>query len=241
MGFFREIQKCAENPNMPEKGKRQTLMFSSMCPDDIQTVAQEFLEDYVFLTVEHDWAVCSDVQQHFHEVPKFEKREKLEELMQDPERDPNEKTIIFVRNKMNADFLDSHLNQEGLPTTSIHGDRSQRERVKALYDFRAGSTPILVATTGAARGLDLPDVAHVINYDMPDYADDYVDMIGRTGRVGHIGKATSFFDIEEDSDIAGPLVKILAAAGTPVPNWLLRAAKASSSGGGGAGGGAAAC
>merc|ERR1712013_930498 len=93
---------------------------------------------------------------------------------------------------------------EGLPTTSIHGDRLQREREEALYDFRVGTMPILVATAVAARGLDIPGVAHVINYDMPD---------------------------EGDADVAGPLVKILAAAGTAIPDWL---ADAGANGGGGA-------
>merc|ERR1719222_329148 len=87
--------------------------------------------------------------------------------MQDTERDPKERTLIFVQTKKNADFLATYLSGEGLPTTSIHGDRLQREREEALFDFRTGDKPILVATAVAARGLDIPNVAHVINYDMP--------------------------------------------------------------------------
>merc|ERR1712179_796765 len=82
------------------------------------------------------------------------------------------RTLIFVQTKKNTDFLATHLSQEGLPTTSIHGDRLQREREEALFDFRAGTFPILVATSVAARGLDIPKVAHAINYDMPDDVDD---------------------------------------------------------------------
>merc|ERR1719334_959531 len=200
-----EIQKCIDDPNMPEKGKRQVLMFSATFPDDIQTAAQDFLEDYLFLTVGQVGGACSDVEQTFYEVAKFDKREKLEELLNDSDRDPNERTLIFVQTKKNADFLASHLSQEGLPTTSIHGDRLQREREEALYDFRTGAMPILVATAVAARGLDIPGVAHVINYDMPDDVDEYVHRIGRSGRVGNLGKATSFFDAESDADVAGPL------------------------------------
>ncbi len=81
-----------------------------------------------------------------------------------------------------------------MPTTSIHGDRLQREREQALNDFKCGKHPILVATAVAARGLDIRNVSHVINYDMPKSIDEYVHRIGRTGRVGNIGRATSFFD-----------------------------------------------
>jgi len=144
----------------------------------------------------------------------------LEELLNDPDRDPKERTLIFVQTKKNTDFLATHLSQEGLPTTSIHGDRLQREREEALFDFRAGTFPILVATSVAARGLDIPKVAHVINYDMPDDVDEYVHRIGRTGRVGNVGKATSFYDPEQDGDVAGKLVTLLANAGVAVPDWL---------------------
>merc|ERR1719348_27368 len=237
MGFMPEIQKCAEDPNMPEKGKRQTLMFSATFPDDIQTAAQDFLNDYLFITVGIVGGACTDVEQLFHQVEKHDKREKLEELLNDPERDPKERTLIFVQTKKNTDFLATHLSQEGLPTTSIHGDRLQREREEALFDFRAGTRPILVATAVAARGLDIPKVAHVINYDLPDDVDEYVHRIGRTGRVGNVGKATSFFDAEQDADVAGPLVNMLVTAGVAVPDWL---AESGSGGGGGGGSGAAA-
>merc|ERR1712228_698641 len=212
-----DIQKCVENPNMPEKTSRQTLMFSATFPDDIQQAAQEFLNDYLFLTVGLVGGACSDVEQTFYEVAKFDKREKLEELMQDANRDPKERTLVFVQTKRNADFLATYLSGEGLPTTSIHGDRLQREREEALYDFRVGTMPILVATAVAARGLDIPGVAHVINYDMPEDVDEYVHRIGRTGRVGNTGKASSFYDGDEDSGVAGDIVKILADGGQTVP------------------------
>merc|ERR1712215_421557 len=168
---------------------------------------------YLFLTVGMVGGACSDVEQIFHEVAKFDKREKLEELMQDPERDPKERTLVFVQTKRNADFLATYLSGEGLPTTSIHGDRLQREREDALYDFRVGTMPILVATAVAARGLDIPGVAHVINYDMPNDVDEYVHRIGRTGRLGNLGKATSFYDAEQDAEVASAVVQMLAEAG----------------------------
>merc|ERR1711915_381318 len=236
MGFMPDIQKCVENPNMPEKTNRQTLMFSATFPDDIQQAAQEFLNDYLFLTVGLVGGACSDVEQTFYEVAKFDKREKLEELMQDANRDPKERTLVFVQTKRNADFLASFLSGTGLPTTSIHGDRLQREREEALYDFREGTYPILVATAVAARGLDIPGVAHVINYDMPNDVDEYVHRIGRTGRLGNLGKATSFFDAETDADVAGPLVKMLSSAGAVIPDWLAEAGAAGAEGGDGDGG-----
>merc|ERR1712240_39034 len=231
MGFMPEIQKCIDNPDMPEKGKRQVLMFSATFPDDIQKAAQDFLDDYLFLTVGLVGGACSDVEQHFYQVEKHDKREKLEELLNDPDRDPKERTLIFVQTKKNADFLATYLSGEGLPTTIIHGDRLQREREEALFDFRTGDKPILVATAVAARGLDIPNVAHVINYDMPDDVDEYVHRIGRTGRVGNLGKATSFVDPEGDGDVMPKLVDMLTKVGLEVPEFLGEGGSGSDAGG----------
>merc|ERR1711931_180544 len=139
-------------------------------------------------------------------VDKFAKRDKLVEILKDVGTD---RTMVFVETKKNADFIATFLSGEGIPTTSIHGDRLQREREEALYDFRSGTHPVLVATAVAARGLDIPGVMHVVNYDMPSEVDEYVHRIGRTGRVGNTGKATSFYDDEHDADVAGALVEML--------------------------------
>jgi len=228
MGFMPDIQRMISNPNMPNKGVRHTLMFSATFPDEVQRTAGEFLDNYLFVTIGMVGGACSDVAQTFHQVERFEKREKLKDLMS--ECNPKDKTLVFVKTKKNADFVATFLSGEGLPTTSIHGDRLQREREEALYDFRTGKMNILVATAVAARGLDIKGVAHVVNYDMPESVDEYVHRIGRTGRVGNTGKATSFYDSEADSGIAGALVKILTECSQPVPDWL--------AGGGGMGGGA---
>merc|ERR1711936_569648 len=163
---------------------------------------------------------CTDVKQSFYQATKFEKRELLLRILQDPTRNPRERTLVFVKTKRNADFLATYLSEEGLPTTSIHGDRLQREREEALDDFKRGSKPILVATAVAARGLDIKDVMHVVNFDMPEEVEEYVHRIGRTGRVGNTGRATSFFDMSADSGIAQPLTKILVDSGQMVPDWL---------------------
>lgn len=103
-------------------------------------------------------------------------------------------TLVFVETKKGADSLEDFLQNEGYPVTSIHGDRTQREREDALRQFRSGNTPILVATAVAARGLDIPHVKHVINFDLPSDIEEYVHRIGRTGRMGNLGLATSFFN-----------------------------------------------
>merc|ERR1711982_203875 len=159
----------------------------------------------------------NDVTQKFLEVEKFKKRDTLIETLKDVGTD---RTLVFVETKRNADFLASILSNEGFPTTSIHGDRLQREREEALRDFKSGKMPILVATAVAARGLDIQGVAHVINYDMPKEIDEYVHRIGRTGRVGNLGKATSFFDAANDGNVANDLLKILGEAGQEVPEFL---------------------
>merc|ERR1711972_804265 len=180
----------------------------------------EFMNNYLFLTAGVVGGACSDVKPEFVQLDRNDKRGKLEELMNDPSRNPTVLTLIFVKTKKMADFLASSLCQDGLPSTSIHGDRLQREREEALYDFRTGSKPILVATAVAARGLDIPNVAHVINYDMPDDVDEYVHRIGRTGRVGNLGKATSFVDPEGDGDVMPKLVDMLTKVGVEVPEFL---------------------
>jgi len=229
MGFRPEIVKLCEHSSMPAKGERQTLMFSATFPSEVQQLALDFLKDYLFLTIGILGSASSDVTQNFAEVEKFKKRESLIEILKDVGTD---RTLVFVETKRNADFLASILSNEGYPTTSIHGDRLQREREEALRDFKTGRMPILVATAVAARGLDIKGVAHVVNYDLPKTIDEYVHRIGRTGRVGNTGKATSFFDPTENADIAADLVKILSECQQVVPDYLKDA--------GGAGGGLAA-
>jgi len=222
MGFMPDIQRCVLNPKMPKKGVRQTLMFSATFPPEIQRSAKEFLHNQLFVTVGVVGGACTDVTQNFYEVSKFEKREKLKEIL--TACSPEDRTLVFVKTKKNADFIATYLSHQGLPTTSIHGDRLQREREQALFDFRNGKMPILVATDVAARGLDIKGVKHVVNFDMPDGVDDYVHRIGRTGRVGNVGKASSFYDSSEDRGVVGPLVKMLTDCKQKVPTWLAREA-----------------
>ena len=220
-GFLPEVRRMVTHETMPEKETRQTLMFSATFPEEIQRLAQEFLrKDYMFISIGIIGAANSDVEQTFVEVEGKAKRSKLMEILKSC--DSNDRTMIFVEKKKTADFLASYLSQNQFLSTSIHGDRFQSQREKALYDFRSGRMPILVATAVAARGLDIKDVKHVVNYDLPKEIDEYVHRIGRTGRVGNIGKATSFFDPANDQDTAltASLIKVLGEADQSVPDFL---------------------
>ncbi|XP_039211503.1 probable ATP-dependent RNA helicase DDX4 isoform X1 [Crotalus tigris] len=218
MGFGPDIKKLISSPGMPSKDKRQTLMFSATFPDEIQRLAGEFLKtDYLFVVVGQVGGACSDVQQTILQVKQYDKKDKLVEILNEI---GNKRTMVFVETKKKADFFATLLCQENISTTSIHGDREQREREEALHYFRTGRCPVLVATSVAARGLDIENVQHVINVDLPSTIDEYVHRIGRTGRCGNIGKAISFFDLQADSAIAQPLIKVLADAQQEVPAWL---------------------
>merc|ERR1719192_3256147 len=133
--------------------------------------------------------------------------------------DPASRTLVFVETKRGADSLDEFLHREGFPVTSIHGDRTQREREEALRRFKCGQTPIIVATAVAARGLDIPNVKHVINFDMPGDVEEYVHRIGRTGRMGNLGLATSFFN-EKNRNLTKDLVELIVESNQELPGWL---------------------
>ncbi|ETE62077.1 ATP-dependent RNA helicase DDX3X [Ophiophagus hannah] len=128
-------------------------------------------------------------------------------------------TLVFVETKKGADSLENFLYDEGYACTSIHGDRTQRDREEALHQFRSGRSPILVATAVAARGLDISNVKHVINFDLPSDIEEYVHRIGRTGRVGNLGLATSFFN-DRNINITKDLLDLLVEAKQEVPSWL---------------------
>ncbi|XP_031707946.1 putative ATP-dependent RNA helicase DDX4 isoform X1 [Anarrhichthys ocellatus] len=225
MGFEPDMRRLVGSPGLPSKENRQTLMFSATYPEDIQRLAADFLKtDYLFLAVGVVGGACSDVEQKFIQVTKFSKREQLVDILKTT---GTERTMVFVETKRQADFIAAFLCQQKVPTTSIHGDREQREREQALADFRYGKCPVLVATSVAARGLDIPDVQHVVNFDLPNNVDEYVHRIGRTGRCGNIGRAVSFYDPDTDGQLARSLVTVLSKAQQEVPSWLEESALSS--------------
>ncbi|CAG9575876.1 unnamed protein product [Danaus chrysippus] len=237
MGFEPQIRKIVEGHNMPKTGERQTLMFSATFPKQIQVLAQDFLHNYVFLAVGRVGSTSENITQKVVWVEEQDKRSFLLDLLNasnllQRNNEEDQLTLVFVETKKGADQLEDFLYADGYPVTSIHGDRSQREREDALRRFRTGQTPILVATAVAARGLDIPHVRHVINFDLPSDVEEYVHRIGRTGRMGNLGVATSFFN-DSNRGLARDLVELLVEAKQDVPNWLTSAAVDGRAGGGG--------
>ncbi|XP_033248483.1 ATP-dependent RNA helicase vasa [Drosophila miranda] len=214
MGFSESMRKIVTHCTM--RAQHQTLMFSATFPQEIQRMAGEFLNNYIFVTIGVVGGACSDVKQTIYEITKFNKRPKLIDIL----KEGADGTIVFVETKRGADFLASYLSETEHPTTSIHGDRLQSQREQALRDFKTGKMKVLIATSVASRGLDIKNVKHVVNFDMPKTIDDYVHRIGRTGRVGNNGRATSFFDPGQDSGLATDLVKILEGSDQVVPDFL---------------------
>ncbi|CAG8722883.1 4917_t:CDS:2, partial [Acaulospora morrowiae] len=222
MGFEPQIRRIVEKEDMPGVEDRQTLMFSATFPRDIQILARDFLKDYVFLSVGRVGSTSENITQKIEYVEDEDKRSVLLDILH--AQSESGLTLIFVETKRMADMLSEFLINSGYPATSIHGDRSQRERERALESFRTGRTPIMVATAVAARGLDIPNVTHVINYDLPTDIDDYVHRIGRTGRAGNLGQSTAFFN-RGNKGLVRELIELLKEANQEIPLWLENVAK----------------
>ncbi|WKA02532.1 hypothetical protein VitviT2T_020708 [Vitis vinifera] len=236
MGFEPQIRRIVEQMDMPPRGVRQTMLFSATFPKEIQRLASDFLANYIFLAVGRVGSSTDLIVQRVEFVQESDKRSHLMDLLhaqrENGTHGKQALTLVFVETKKGADALEHWLCINGFPATSIHGDRSQQEREHALRLFKSGATPILVATDVAARGLDIPHVAHVVNFDLPNDIDDYVHRIGRTGRAGKTGLATAFFN-ENNSSLARGLAELMQESNQEVPAWLSRYAARSSYGGGG--------
>ncbi|KIY52981.1 ATP-dependent RNA helicase ded-1 [Fistulina hepatica ATCC 64428] len=219
MGFEPQIRRIVQGEDMPGTTDRQTLMFSATFPRDIQMLAKDFLKDYVFLSVGRVGSTSENITQKIEYVEDQDKRSVLLDIIASQNKDGLGLTLVFVETKRMADMLSDFLIANRLPATSIHGDRTQREREQALLTFRTGRTPIMVATAVAARGLDIPNVTHVVNYDLPSDIDDYVHRIGRTGRAGNTGVSTAFFN-RGNKNIVRDLLELLREANQEVPAWL---------------------
>jgi ATP-dependent RNA helicase DDX3X len=229
MGFEPQIRRIVEQEDMPRE--RQTFMFSATFPREIQRLASDFLRDYIFLTVGRVGSASKDVKQTVEYVEQYDKEDYLVRFLNQVQ---DGLILVFVETKRGADFLEDMLCREGFPATSIHGDRSQREREEALASFKSGRTPVLVATDVAARGLDIDGVTQVINFDLPNNIDDYVHRIGRTGRVGNIGYALSLMT-EKNRNIAREMYELMSENGQEIPAFLDQMATSGYRGGGGGG------
>ncbi len=231
MGFEPQIRRIVEQEGMPHREDRQTMMFSATFPANIQRLASDFMGDYIFLTVGRVGAASENVTQTVEYV---EQNDKLDQLMKFLLTIEEGLILIFVETKRNCDFVEDVLCERGFPAASIHGDKSQREREDALRNFKSGRTPVLVATDVAARGLDIPNVTQVVNYDLPTNIDDYVHRIGRTGRAGNTGAALSYVN-ERNSGVVRELRELLEESGQEVPPWLIQMSSYGGRGGGGRG------
>ncbi|WVZ22290.1 hypothetical protein V8G54_000834 [Vigna mungo] len=200
----------------------------------LSRLASDFLSNYIFLAVGRVGSSTDLIVQRVEYVQESDKRSHLMDLLHAQRANgvqgKQALTLVFVETKKGADSLEHWLCLNGFPATTIHGDRSQQERELALRSFKSGNTPILVATDVAARGLDIPHVAHVVNFDLPNDIDDYVHRIGRTGRAGKKGLATAFFN-DNNSSLARALADLMQEANQEVPAWLSRYAARSYGGG----------
>ncbi|KAL0436624.1 UNVERIFIED_CONTAM: ATP-dependent RNA helicase DBP2 [Sesamum radiatum] len=195
MGFEPQIREVMQNLQQ----KHQTLLFSATMPVEIEELAQEYLTNPVRVKVGKVSSPTANVSQILEKVPENEKIDRLLDILVEAAAEserfdrPFPLTIVFVERKSRCDEVAEALTEQGLQAAALHGGRSQSEREAALRDFRHGPTRILVATDVASRGLDVTGVAHVINLDLPKTMEDYVHRIGRTGRAGSTGQATSFY------------------------------------------------
>ncbi|KAG0063022.1 hypothetical protein BGZ89_010211 [Linnemannia elongata] len=216
LGFEPTIRQILLSSDLTRDESLHTMMFSATFPTEIQVLARDFMNDYCRLRIGRIGGTTTDIMQKVIKVEEYHKEDTLEELLLSQ---PPSRTLIFVDTKRKADYLDDVLYNKHFPCISLHGDRSQRERELALEAFKAGRSPILIATAVAARGLDIKDVMHIINYDLSDDIDDYVHRIGRTARAGNPGLATTFYN-DRNWAIAPQLVKLLIECQQEVPEFL---------------------
>lgn len=190
MGFIRDVKKVISLLPSP----RQTLLFSATMPSDIKELAGGLLHDPVQVVVTPESTTVEKIEQMVNHVERINKPKLLQELLKDKSF---KSVLVFTRTKHGADRVVKHLEKVKIVSMAIHGNKSQGARERALRDFKAGKMRVLVATDLAARGIDIPQVGHVINYDLPDDPTSYVHRIGRTARAGRDGIAISFCDPAE--------------------------------------------
>jgi ATP-dependent RNA helicase RhlE len=201
MGFMPDIKRILAL--LPVK--RQSLMFSATFPEDIKRLAAQMLRDPARIQVAPSNAVTDLVTHSAFKVDERRKRDVLERLVRDQDM---RQVLVFTRTKIAATRLTRELQRDGFSCAALHSDRTQQERTQALADFKDGKLQLLVATDIAARGLDVEDLPHVINYELPHNPEDYIHRIGRTGRAGQPGDAISLVGRDEE-EMLGSIEKLL--------------------------------
>jgi ATP-dependent RNA helicase RhlE len=194
MGFLPDLRRILAH--VPRK--RQTLLFSATMPPPIRKLANDILHDPVPVQVARLSSPAPSVDHWVHHVEKFEKPALLMRLLA---QTPYTRALVFTRTKHGADKVVKQLVKAGVSAAAMHGNKSQGARTRALGEFKSAKTPVLVATDIAARGLDVEDISHVINYDLTTEPETYVHRIGRTGRAGASGTAFSFCTSEEHKSL----------------------------------------
>lgn len=190
MGFIRDVRKIVGH--LPKK--RQSLLFSATMPDEVAHLVQEILYQPARIAITPKVVTAEKVEQRVYFVEPQAKRGLLHDLLRDPEM---KRVIVFTRTKHGANKVADQIGKAGHAADAIHGNKSQGARQRALENFRSGRSRVLVATDIAARGIDIDDVTHVINFELPNVAESYVHRIGRTARAGTGGIAISFCDSSE--------------------------------------------
>ncbi|AOT08925.1 DEAD/DEAH box helicase [Pseudoalteromonas luteoviolacea] len=190
MGFIGEIKRIMRK--MPES--RQTMLFSATMDESVLSQIKMWLNTPERVGVEQQNSTADKVEQTFYAVDEDRKRELISHLIG---KNNWQQVLVFTRTKKSADEYASELNKDGLATLSIHGDKSQGARERALEQFKSGKTRVLVATDVAARGIDIKALNYVINVELPYVAEDYIHRIGRTGRAGNSGQSISLVSIDE--------------------------------------------
>ncbi len=191
MGFIHDIKKVLAI--LPKQ--RQNLLFSATFSNEIKRLADDLLNAPVLIEVARRNKAAESVRQVVHQVDRERKRELLSHLIKDGDW---KQVLVFTRTKHGANRLTTQLEKDGISAAAIHGNKSQTARTKALANFKQGAVRVLVATDIAARGIDIDQLPHVVNYELPNVSEDYVHRIGRTGRAGNEGEAVSLVCVDED-------------------------------------------
>ncbi len=207
LGFMDDIGKILGL--LPKK--RQNLLFSATFPDAIRALADKILQSQIRIEADPRNSAAKSVKQWIYEVDKSKKSDLLCHLLRSNDW---QQVLVFIRTKIGADRLVQKLTDKGISAQAIHGDKSQGVRTRALTDFKANTTRVLVATDIASRGIDISELSHVINFDLPKVAEDYIHRIGRTGRAGMEGEAISLVSADE--------VSLLSAIETLLNQLLVR-------------------
>jgi len=191
MGFIHDIKKVLAM--LPEK--KQSLLFSATFSDEIKALADRLLNEPALIEVARRNATAENIAQKVHPVGRERKKELLSHLIKQGDW---HQVLVFTRMKHGANRLTDYLNDVGISAMAIHGNKSQGARTKALADFKSGDLQVLVATDIAARGIDIDQLPHVVNFELPNIPEDYVHRIGRTGRAGATGEAVSLVCLDEE-------------------------------------------